>query len=84
MWVSLIQLVEGLKRKDSFPEEEILTPDYNMEILPEFLACLFNLYAEYIMRNAGWKHKLESRFPGEISITSDRQMISPLWQRVKN
>ena len=24
------------------------------------------------MRNAGWmKHKLESRFPGEISITSD-------------
>ena len=34
--------------------------------------CLFNLYAEYIMRNAGWKkHKLESRFLGEISITSD-------------
>ena len=25
--------------------------------------CLFNLHAEYIMRNAGWKkHKLESRF----------------------
>ena len=34
--------------------------------------CLFNLYAEYIMRNAGlMKHKLESRLPGEISITSD-------------
>ena len=31
---------------------------------------LFNLYAEYIMRNVGWmKHKLESRLPGEISIT---------------
>ena len=37
--------------------------------------CLFNLYAEYIMRNAGleetlgWKkHKLESRLPGEILI----------------
>ena len=29
--------------------------------------CLFNLYAEYIMRNAGWrKHKLESRLLGEI------------------
>ena len=28
------------------------------------------------------KHKLESRFPGEISITSDRQMTSPLWQKV--
>ena len=34
--------------------------------------CLFNLYAEYIMRNAGcMKHKLESRLPGEISVTSD-------------
>ena len=33
--------------------------------------CLFNLYAGYIMRNLGWKkHKLESRLPGEISITS--------------
>src|SRR5574341_714763 len=30
--------------------------------------CLFNLYAEYIMRNAKLKHKLESRLPGEISI----------------
>ena len=34
--------------------------------------CLFYLYAEYIVRNATWmKHKLESRLPGEISITSD-------------
>ena len=30
--------------------------------------CLFNLYAEYIMRNLGWmKDKLESRLPGEMS-----------------
>jgi len=43
--------------------------------------CLFNLYAEYIMRNA--KHKLGSRLPGEISITSDIQMTPPLWQKVK-
>ena len=28
----------------------------------------------------GWmKHKLESRLLGEISITSDLQMTSPLW-----
>ena len=27
------------------------------------------------------KHKLESRLPGEISITSDMQMTSPLWQK---
>ena len=39
--------------------------------------CLFNLYAEHIMRNAGLKHKLESRLPGEISITSDMQMTPP-------
>ena len=40
--------------------------------------CLFNLYAEYIMRNAGLdKHKLESRLLGEISITSDMQMTHP-------
>ena len=31
----------------------------------------------------GWmKHKLESRLPGEISITSDMQMTAPLWQKV--
>ena len=47
--------------------------------------CLFNLYAEYIVRNVGWKkHKLESRLPGEISITSDMQITAPLWQKVKN
>ena len=49
--------------------------------------CLFNLYAEYIMRNAGLEEaELESRLPGEISITSitsDMQMTPPLWQKVK-
>ena len=41
--------------------------------------CLFNLYAEYIMRNAGLEQaQLESRLPEEISITSDMQMTPPL------
>ena len=32
----------------------------------------------------GWiKHKLESRLPGDTSITSDVQMTPPLWQKVK-
>ena len=42
------------------------------------------------MQNTSWemldwmKHKLESRFPGEISITSDMQMTTPpLWHKVK-
>ena len=43
-------------------------------------SCLFNLYAEYIMRNTGLE---ESRLQGEILITSDVQMTPPLWQKVK-
>ena len=32
----------------------------------------------------GWKkHKLESRLPGEISITSDMQMTPPSWEKAK-
>ena len=47
--------------------------------------CLFNIYAEYIIRNTGLDEvQLESGLLGEISITSDMQMIPPLWQKVKN
>ena len=41
------------------------------------------------MQSTSWemlgckKHKLESRLPGEIAITSDMQMTTPLWQKVK-
>ena len=46
--------------------------------------CLFNLYAEYIMRNAGLDEAQAGiKIPGEISITSDMQMSPPLWQKVK-
>ena len=46
--------------------------------------CIFNIYTEYIMRNARMDEaQLESRLPGEISITSDMQMTPPLWQKVK-
>ena len=42
--------------------------------------CLFNLYAEYITRNAGMDEaQLESRLPGEISVTSDTQITLLLW-----
>ena len=37
--------------------------------------CLFNLYAEYIVRNAGLdESQAGTRLPGEISTTSDMQM----------
>ena len=42
-----------------------------------FSPCLFNLTLDWK------KHKLESRLPGQISITSDMQMTPPLWQKVK-
>ena len=44
--------------------------------------CLFNLYAEYIMRNAGLDEAQAGiKIAGEIS---DMQMAPPLWQKVKN
>ena len=46
--------------------------------------CLFNLYSEHIMRNAGLDEALAGiEIAGKISITSDMQMTSPLWKRVK-
>ena len=46
--------------------------------------CLFNFYAEYIMRNAGLEEAQTGiKIAGEISITSDMQMTPPLWQKVK-
>ena len=42
--------------------------------------CLFNLYAEYSMRNAGLEEAQAGiKIVGEISITSDMQMTPPLW-----
>ena len=46
--------------------------------------CLFNLHAEYIMRNAGLDEAQAGiRLPGEISITSDMQITPTVWQKVK-
>ena len=45
---------------------------------------LFNLYAEYIMRNAGLEEAQDGiKMLGETSITSDMQMTPPLWQKLK-
>ena len=42
--------------------------------------CLFNVYAEYIMRNAGLEEaKAGIKIAGEILITSDLQITPPLW-----
>ena len=47
---------------------------------PDYLASVKSISCEIL----DWmKHKLESRLPGEISVTSDMQMTPPLWQKVK-
>ena len=43
--------------------------------------CLFNLYAEYIMRNARLNEAQSGIKTAEISITSDMQMTPHLWQK---
>ena len=47
--------------------------------------CAYLTYMQSTSRGMlDWrKHKLESRLPGEISITSDMQMTPPLWQKMK-
>ena len=56
----------------------------------EFIKAVYchSAYLAYMQSTSckmpGWmKHKVESRLPGEISITSDMQMTPPLWQKVK-
>ena len=47
-------------------------------------ACLFNFYAEYIMRNAGLEETQAGiRLLGEISTILVVQMIPLQWQKVK-
>ena len=54
--------------------------------------CLFNLYAEYIMRNIGLEEAQAGikiaginnlRYADDNQIISDMQMTPPLWQKVK-
>ena len=56
----------------------------------EYVEAVYG-HTDYLiyMQNTSWemlgwmRHKLKSRLPGEISITSDMQMTPPLWQKVK-
>ena len=48
---------------------------------PAYLTYMQSISCKMLGR---MKHKLESRLPGEISITSVMQLIPPLWQKGKN
>ena len=53
------------------PQDYVLSP------------CLFNFYAEYIMRNTGLEGAQAGiKIARRLSITSDMQMTPPLWQKV--
>ena len=77
-----------LKKQQLEPDMEQQTgsklgKDYNKDAYCHFA------YSTYMQSTScempGWmKHKMESKLQGEISITSDRQMTSPLWQKAKN
>ena len=56
--------------------------------------CLFNLYAEYIMRNAGLEETQAEikiagrninhlRYADDTTLMADMQMTPPLWQKMK-
>ena len=62
---------------DLFHEKEYIKAVY---CHPAYLAYMQSISGETL----GWrKHKLESRFPGEISITSDMLMKPLLWHKAK-
>ena len=44
---------------------------------------MYYIDGEVLLLRTTKKPKLESRLLGEISITSDMQMIPPLWHKVK-
>ena len=47
---------------------------------PAYLTCMQSTSCKML---GSMKHKLESRLPGEISITSDMQRTPSLWQKVR-
>ena len=78
MQVRKQQLEQDMKKQTGSKEEK------------EYIKAVYGhpTYLTY-MQSKSWdmlgckKHKLESRLPGEISITSDMQLTPPLWQKVK-
>ena len=67
-----------------------MEPQTGSKLGKEYVKALYchPAYLTYMQSTScemlGWmKHKLESRFLGEISITSDLQMTQPLWHKAK-
>ena len=95
--LQLIKINERKKKKETcmLVKKQKLEPDIEQQtgsrLRKEYVKAVYchPAYLTYMQSTScetlGWmKHKLESRLPGEISITSDMQMIPPLWQNMKN
>ena len=49
-----------------------------------YIVTVYLTYMQSTGEMPGWmKHRLKSRLPGEISVTSDMQITPSLWQKVK-
>ena len=85
-WPASWEICMQIKKQQNFltwNNRQVPNWERSMPVLYN-ITCLFNLYAEYICQMLGWmKNKLESKFLGEISITSYMQMTPPLWQKAK-
>ena len=80
LWEGIQQQV---KKKQLEPDREQQT---SSKLGKEYIKAVYchPVYLTYMQSTSckvpDWKkHKLESRLPGEISITSDMQMTPPLW-----
>ena len=78
MWVKKQQLKPDMEQQTGSK----LVKEYDKAVYchPAYLTSMQSTSCETLYRK---KHKLKSRLPGEISITSDMQMTLPLWQKVK-
>ena len=69
---------------DEFVGEKVVSLSYSSIFLGPPPAYLTSMQSTQFEMSDWMKHELESKLPGEISITSDMQMTPPLWQKVKN
>ena len=68
---------------DEFVGEKVVSLSYSSIFLGPPPAYLTSMQSTQFEMSDWMKHELESKLPGEISITSDMQMTPPLWQKVK-
>ena len=86
-WPASWEICIQVRKQQLEPEMEKQTGSNLGKDYVKFVYC-HHAYLTFMQctscKMPGWmKHKLESRFLREISITSDMQMTPPLWQKVK-